>query len=48
MDAYMTSVFAYLKLKQTTLTFHHLDDLGKEKSSSIEQVNLAQCHLTVV
>jgi len=44
----VTSVSAYLALRQATLTLHHPDDLGKEKAACIEQVKQAQSHLIAV
>jgi len=35
-EVYVSSVFAYLALRQAALTLHHPNDLGKEKCASIE------------
>ena len=44
----MSNVSAYLTLTQAALTLRHLDDLDKEKTACIEQVNRAQSHLIAV
>ena len=44
-DDYMSSVSTYLALRQATLILCHPNDLSKEKSAYIEQVNQAQSHL---
>ena len=47
-DVYVSSVSAYLALRQAALTLRHPDDLGKEKVACIEYVNQAQSHLITV
>jgi len=47
-DDYVSSVSAYLALRQTALTLLGLNDLDKEKTAYIEQVNQAQSHLIAV
>ena len=47
-DDYVSSISAYLALTQAALTLRHSDDLDKEKTTCIEQVNQAQSHLIAV
>jgi len=44
-DDYVSSISAYLALKQAALTLLHLDDLGKEKAACVKEVNQVQPHL---
>ena len=46
-DDYMSSVFAYLTLRQAALIICHLDDVSKEKSACIDQLNQVKSHLVV-
>jgi len=41
----VSSVSAYLALRQAALILHHPDDLSKEKFVYIEQLSQAQSHL---
>lgn len=47
-DDYVSSVSAYLALRQATLTLRQPDDLGKEKAICVEHVNQVQSHLIAV
>jgi len=47
-DDYVSSISAYLALTQAALTLSHPDELDKEKTTCIEQVNQAQPHLIAV
>jgi len=44
-DDYVSSVSAYLALRQVALILHHPNHLSKEKSSCIDQLNQAKSHL---
>jgi len=46
-DDYVSSVFAYLALRQAALILCHPDDLSNEKSICIKRLNQAQSHLVV-
>ena len=45
---YVSSVSAYLALKQAALIHRHPNDLSKEKSVCIKQLNQAQSHLVAM
>jgi len=44
-DDHVNSVSAYLAIRQAALILHHPDDLSKEKSACINQLNQAKSHL---
>jgi len=44
-DDYVSGVSAYLALRQVALMLCHPDDLSKEKSACIDQMNQAKSHL---
>jgi len=47
-DHYVSSVSAYLALRQAALMPRHPDDLSKEKSACTDQLNQAKSHLVTV
>jgi len=47
-DDYVSGISAYLALRQAALIVHHPNDLSKEKSAYIDQLNQAKSHLFAV